>query len=239
MAYRAVRLTDLVPLVVPVLVVVEVIEHPLQAAGILQRRLDAVHGYPELADEAGVVAGSLQQRRVADVAELPTQRRGVEGELMPALVQPREVAGPAGGTHRGGGEGVGEAHPAVPQQVEVRGVDGAIAGTAHQVGALVVGEQEQNVGATGPKKLTSGRCLRIALHGLPCHGVTVLTHGRNPRVVHCARPVEPVTSYGLRPCRDTHSPAPAAVTRARRPRPPAGRRWRGAGSAPGETCHVA
>ena len=164
MAYPAVGLANLVSLVVPVLVVVEVIEHSLQAAGILQRRLDAVHSYTELADEAGVVAGRLQQRRVADVAELPAQRRGEEGELVAALVQPGEVAGPAGGTHRGGGEGVGEAHPAVPQQVEVRGMDDAVAGAAHQVGALVVGEQKDDVGAT---------------------------HSRNPRVVHRARPVEP------------------------------------------------
>ena len=69
MAYRAVRLADLVPLVGRVLVVVEVIEHLLQGAGILQRRLDAVHRDPELADEAGVVAGRLQQRGIADGAE--------------------------------------------------------------------------------------------------------------------------------------------------------------------------
>ena len=69
MAYRAVRLADLVPLVGRVLVVVEVIEHLLQGAGILQRRLDVVHRDPELADEAGVVAGRLQQRGIADGAE--------------------------------------------------------------------------------------------------------------------------------------------------------------------------
>ena len=67
---------------------------------------------------------------------------------MAAFIQAGEIAGPAGGTHRGGGEGVGKAHPAVAQQVEIRGLDDAVAGAAHQVGALIVGKQEQDVGAT-------------------------------------------------------------------------------------------
>ena len=66
---------------------------------------------------------------------------------MAAFVQAGKVAGPAGGTHRRGGEGIGEAHAAVPQQVEVRRLDDAVAGAAHQVGALVVGKQEHDVGA--------------------------------------------------------------------------------------------
>ena len=63
----------------------------------------------------------------------------MEGELVAAFVQAGKVAGPAGGTHRRGGEGVGEAHPPVAQQVEIWGLDDAVAGAAYQVGALIVG----------------------------------------------------------------------------------------------------
>ena|GEM_PF-4533692 len=65
---------------------------------------------------------------------------------MAAFVKAGQTACTACRADRGGGEGVGEADPAFGESVEVWCVDDGVTGTAEEIGALVVGEDEEDVG---------------------------------------------------------------------------------------------
>ena len=139
----------------PVLEVVEVVEHGAEGGRLGLDVHVAVALDPELADEAGGIAGPLQHRRIGQRPQAGPERRGAEVEPMAAPVHPGEKAGPAGPADRGGDEGVLEQHAPAGQGVGVGRLDDVVAGRAQRRPVLVVGEQEQDVGAAA---VCAARC---------------------------------------------------------------------------------
>ncbi len=117
---------------------VQEVEHPLPGA-VLDR-------HAELADEAGAVAGPAEQGRIADVGEGAREGRLGEGVGVGPLVSSAEDAGPAGGADRGRDEGPVEPDSVPGQGIRVRRPDDRVAGAAQGVEALVVGQDEEDVG---------------------------------------------------------------------------------------------
>ncbi len=103
-------------------------------------------GHVPLADEGGLVAGRLQQLREGRqrVIRIPLL---VGRHPVHVGVDAGEVAGARRAAERRGDEGAGEAHAAGGQAVEPRGLDPGVAGAAQGVGAMLVGQDEDEVGA--------------------------------------------------------------------------------------------
>ena len=100
----------------------------------------------ELADEAGAVAGVLQQRWIADRHVRVGERRRAEGEAVRALVLAGQDRRARRRADRRGDEGVVEAHALGGQRFEVRGAQASVADAAQAVPALVVGDDDEQVG---------------------------------------------------------------------------------------------
>ncbi len=64
---------------------------------------------------------------------------------MTAFVASGQVAGATGGTDWAGGEGVGETSALCSEGIDVWRLDDRVSRTAEEVGALVVGEEEDNI----------------------------------------------------------------------------------------------
>ena len=73
------------------------------------------------------------------------QRWGFESEPVVAFIEPSQVAGAAGCTDWGGGEGVGESNTPLRQPVDAGGYDNRVTGATEEVSPLVVGEDKEDV----------------------------------------------------------------------------------------------
>ena len=81
------------------------------------------------------------------MGKLRAQRWRAEGELVASLIEPSQDAGATGSADRRRGKSAAEPHAAGSETIEVRCLDDGITRTPHQIVALVVGEQEKDVGA--------------------------------------------------------------------------------------------
>ena len=85
------------------------------------------------------------------------------GDAVPACPLAGEDARPARSADRGRDKGVREPHAALCHRIHIRRLDNRIARTAHRVGSLVVGQQENNVrlffrfGSPDESTLTTGQ----------------------------------------------------------------------------------
>ncbi len=98
----------------------------------------------QLADGSGVVAGVAQGAR-----HFERIARADFGVAQHAVIPRREAGEQRGARRRAGGSGgigVGEADSRGGKLIQVRRVDGAVAGGAQAIGAPLVGHQQQNVG---------------------------------------------------------------------------------------------
>ena len=105
-----------------------------------------LHVDTELADETGLVAGLAQQHRITRLTEPAVDRASAEGELMRTLVKAGQDRGPAGSTDRSSHEHIAEPDALLGQAVEGRRFQKWMTGTAKTIPAVVVGQEENDVG---------------------------------------------------------------------------------------------
>ena len=109
----------------------------------------ADHTDAELANEARLVPGLTQQSGVAPVGVFLGDRWCTEGKPVRSLIQSREERGPTRCADGGGHEGISEAHPPRCQRVDDGGLDDGMARTAQRIVALVVCQDEDQIGTRG------------------------------------------------------------------------------------------
>ena len=154
---------------------------------------------PELADEPGTVSRGAQGRGVAGLEVGRANGRCAEREPVGALGETGENGGPAGGANRRGDERVLEADPLPGEVVDDGRLGDAVAGDAQRVIALVVDEEEEDIGPVqgglSPARTAADRC-----RGAPCRA----------HVQECP----PLHEFALAAVGDVQKPAPGnAVSR--------------------------
>ena len=105
-----------------------------------------------LADVTRAITCLLQDREVRRRAELGIERPGLGPVQMPPFVAAREQTGAADPAGRRRDKGVLKTHALGRQTIDVGRLDNRVAGAAECVVALIVGEEQQNV---GPAELSS------------------------------------------------------------------------------------
>ena len=101
----------------------------------------------ELADQSGPIAGPFEQRGEAGRTMLRGDRRRAEREFVRPFVKPGQDRSSARGADRRGHEHVAKAHAAPGEFVHVRRFQDRMIRAAHEVGPLVIGEDEEHIGA--------------------------------------------------------------------------------------------
>jgi hypothetical protein len=122
----------------------------------------------EFADEPGVVAGGAEQERVGLGPSGGRQGALKVAHAVAAQVLAGKDGSAADGADRGGDEVVLEKSAARGEGVEMRGLQGGVADAAEGVPALIVGEDEEEVGS-----IRRGRGRRRRLRadgGYSCEG---------------------------------------------------------------------
>ena len=97
------------------------------------------------ADEAGPISRLAEQHRIRVGQQSGRQRLHPGQHAVGSRVKPGEDAGPAGHADGGGDKGIGEPHAAGGQGVDVRRLQNRVAGAAHRIPALVVGDENDEV----------------------------------------------------------------------------------------------
>ena len=105
----------------------------------------------ELSNKTCAITGRLQLRGVTVGDVGPGDRWFAEGVPVCALNETRENRRSAGGTDAGGDKRVGEATALCGERVDVRRLDDRVTGTAQHIGAVVIGEKEDEVWAVSRK----------------------------------------------------------------------------------------
>ena len=105
-----------------------------------------VHVHTKLSDEAGLVTCLSQQYRIAELSKLAVNRSCTEGKLVRPLVQTGQDRGSTGRTDGGGHEHIAEPYALLGQAIQGWRFQKRMAGTAQAVPAVVVGQEEKNIG---------------------------------------------------------------------------------------------
>ena len=102
--------------------------------------------HPKLSNKAHLVARLLQQHGVGTLKSLRAKTRGKILNLVPGHVLPAQQAGPAHAADGGRDVGVLKQDPTLGQTVQMGRFDNWISHRAQGVPAVIVGEQENDVG---------------------------------------------------------------------------------------------
>ena len=115
----------------------------------------------EFSDESDVIAALLYLLPVGLLDLRRAQRGGEIEDTVSSGVLAQHDAGAAGAANRRGAEMIVERDTFLREAVELRCMDDSIAGMAERIGALIVGQHEENVRALG----WMGRLRRSGLGG--------------------------------------------------------------------------